>query len=215
MTEAEAREWLRCKGNVSRETLDQIALFVELLTDEMAHQNLISAASRDHIWARHIVDSAQLLAYADDIKPTTQWIDLGTGAGFPGIIIALLRPVKMHLVESRKRRCAFLQDVVRKLQLQEKCNVHCQRLEQLKPFNADVISARAFAPLPKLLKLANPFSTEKTIWLLPKGRNAVEEWQSLDQRTQKMFHVEQSCTDAEAGILVGRGFIVRERAAKP
>ena len=88
MTEEEARAWLRSNQNVSRETWDKLELFIALLLDEMSRQNLISKSSADHIWTRHIVDSAQLLHFAPEKNGV--WLDLGTGAGFPGIVAAIL-----------------------------------------------------------------------------------------------------------------------------
>ncbi len=218
MREDEARQWLKDSGYVSPETWDRIALFIDLLQKEMESQNLISRASADQLWARHIVDSAQLLRFLPwdrqeegEAKNTASgkiWLDLGSGAGFPGLIIALLTSYQVKLVESRARRIDYLNRMVESLGLAGHTQVCGSRLEQLESFPADVISARAFAPLPKLLTISARFSTEKTVWLLPKGKNAVEELKGVSPRWQKMFHVEQSVTDDTAGILVaapGRG----------
>ena len=108
------------------------------------------------------------------------------------------------LVESRVKRVEFLKRVVSALSLVE-CRVEGRRLELVEPFEAGVISARAFAPLPKLLSLSAPFSTRATTYLLPKGRSAAQEWAELPKKSRAMFHVEQSRTDPEAGIIVGKG----------
>lgn len=212
MTETEAQDWLRKNFDVPRETWQQLEAFLKLLAEEMERQNLISKSSADHIWDRHVVDSAQLLLHAPHAPKRAPgggadklWLDLGTGAGFPGIIIAILGEYKVEMVESRARRIAFLESVVHTLGLTEKALVFGSRLETVETHPVDVISARAFAPLPKLLSLSHRFSTENTVWLLPKGKNAVRELKGLSPKRQKMFHVEQSLTDPQAGILVGIG----------
>ena len=210
MTEDESKDWLRNKFDVSRETLDQLDGFVAMVRAEMVHQNLISKSSAEHMWPRHIVDSAQLLLLIGDDEPRSSeniWLDLGTGAGFPGIVIAILSGYKVKMVESRTKRVAFLNRVVDALGIQSNAAVLGSQLEKIKAFPANVISARAFAPLPRLIPISHQFSTEKTVWLLPKGKNAVRELEQLPEKWQKMFHVEQSFTDAEAKILVGRGKI--------
>ena len=205
MTEEEAQAWLRAEYDVSRETWQQLELFNSLLLDEMQRQNLISKASADSLWSRHIVDSAQLLMYAPAADADKIWLDLGTGAGFPGIIIAILTPFQVRMVESRKRRAEFLNQVVEQTGIGDHATVVADRLENIESFPADVISARAFAPLDRLIALSHRFSTEKTVWLLPKGKNAVRALKGLSPKRQKMFHVEHSLTDPNAGILVGKG----------
>ncbi|MGB5483787.1 16S rRNA (guanine(527)-N(7))-methyltransferase RsmG [Parasphingorhabdus sp.] len=205
MTEEEAQAWLRAEYDVSRETWQKLESFNALLRDEMQHQNLISKASADSLWSRHIVDSAQLLRYAPAPDAGKIWLDLGTGAGFPGIVIAILTPFRVCMVESRKRRAEFLNKVVKETSIGDHATVVADRLENMESFPADVISARAFAPLDRLIALSHRFSTENTVWLLPKGKNAVRELKGLSPKRQKMFHVEHSLTDPNAGILVGKG----------
>ncbi|MEH6791041.1 16S rRNA (guanine(527)-N(7))-methyltransferase RsmG [Parasphingorhabdus sp.] len=205
MTEDEAQAWLQEEFDVPRETWERLELFVALLRDEMQRQNLISKASADSLWGRHVVDSAQLLRYAPDPTAGKIWLDLGTGAGFPGIVIALLTPYHVHMVESRKRRCEFLNEVIDRTGISNHATVIADRLENIDSFPADVISARAFAPLDRLIPLSHRFSTENTVWLLPKGKNAVRELKGLSPKRQKMFHVEHSLTNPDAGILVGKG----------
>ena len=206
MTEEEARAWLRSNQNVSRETWDKLERFAALLLDEMPRQNLISKSSADHIWTRHIVDSAQLLRFAPE--EIGAWLDLGTGAGFPGVVAAILSDHELTMVESRTRRVDFLNSVIEKLDLEGNARVFGSRLEKIEAFPVDIVSARAFAPLERLIALSHRFSTEKTVWLLPKGKNAVRELKALPPKQRKMFHVEHSLTDPEARILVGKGKIV-------
>jgi len=184
-------------------TLDRYA---SLLLMENGRQNLISKSSEDHIWVRHLADSAQLLRYVPRETYANgapgSWLDLGTGPGLPGLVVAILRPeIPVVLVESRTRRVEFLESCIATLGLRN-CTVFGQRLERMEPAPAWVISARAFAPLEKLLRLSAPFSTKGTRYLLPKGRSAAHELESAKPSIRKMFHVEQSLTDAEAGIIV-------------
>ena len=174
-----------------------------MVVAENARQNLIAKASEGTLWLRHLADSAQLLRPVS--RETAPWLDLGTGAGFPGLVIAAIRPeIEIVLVESRKKRVDWLIRAAAELGL-TRCRVEGRRLEHVESFAAGAISARAFAPLGKLLGLSARFSTRDTLWLLPKGRSAVQEVESLPEETAGMFHVEQSVTDSEAGIVIGTG----------
>lgn len=190
----------------TKEALERLKRYIELLLAENARQNLISKASEAGVWQRHIADSAQLLEHVPrETYPEGApgpWLDLGTGPGLPGLVIAILRPeIPVVLVESRARRVEFLESCEHELGLSN-CRVIGQRLERIEPFPAWVISARAFAPFDKLLRLSAPFSTRATRYLLPKGRSAAHELEATKPAIRKMFHVKQSLTDPEAGIIV-------------
>jgi 16S rRNA (guanine527-N7)-methyltransferase len=202
MTEDEARHWLRAEAKVSDEQMEQLQAFVTYLKLEAQSQNLISAATFDQIWARHIADSAQLAGLAGKAA-WSNWLDLGSGAGFPGLIIAILSGRPVTLVESRTRRIDYLERAIRILDLEKNVTVAGMALEKLNTAKFAVISARAFAPLPRLLNAAARFSTENTIWILPKGKNAATELAKAQQDWNLMFHVKQSITEPCAGILVG------------
>jgi 16S rRNA (guanine527-N7)-methyltransferase len=203
VTEDEARAWLSESIDVSRETLMRLEALVAAVVSANTTQNLISAATVDSIWSRHVVDSAQLLPLAPTVS-ALPWLDLGTGAGFPGLVIAALRPEHpMILVESRRLRYEFLGQTAETMGLSNVI-IHTGSLESLADCAVGVISARAFAPLAKLLTLAHRFSRKKTVWLLPKGRNAQEELASIKTSWQGSFHVEQSITDAESAIIVAK-----------
>ena len=207
-TEAEARAFAaeRCDEAVMRQ-LDDL---VDLLKQETARQNLIAKPTEDAVWTRHLADSAQLLDHVPR-ETAGPWLDLGTGAGFPGLVIAIMRPEwSVRLVESRNRRIEWLQGIVSHLQLAN-CVVDGARLELVESFHASVISARAFAPMPRLLDLSARFSTSDTIWLLPKGRSAAQDAANLPKALRAMFHVEQSQTDRDAGIVVGKGKVELKR----
>jgi 16S rRNA (guanine527-N7)-methyltransferase len=203
VTENEAIAWLRAELHVSRETLEALDTFVAFLKREAESQNLISASTLDHIWSRHIVDSAQLLLFTDTSAPPSNWLDLGSGAGFPGLVIALLTNHHVTLVESRARRIDYLQRAVEMLDLTHRVKVAGVTLERLETAPFSVISARAFAPLPKLFDLAARFAANNTLWLLPKGRNAKAEWEGAQALWDGNFQIMDSVTDQEAGILVG------------
>lgn len=199
-SEAKARKFVAALGD--HRANERLELLCEWLIAENRRQNLISRSSEAHIWQRHIADSAQLLTHVSR-ETDGIWLDLGTGAGFPGLVIAILEPGReVVLVESRRRRADWLGEMSLVLEL-ENCRVEHSRLELLKPFAARFISARAFAPMPKLLSLSARFSTRQTRFLLPKGRSAAQELGELPEASARLFHVEQSLTDPEAGILVG------------
>ena len=204
MTELEAQDWLRANFDVSRETAERLESFIAYLKREASSQNLIAASTLESIWSRHIVDSAQLLRLMPDDAPANgKWIDLGSGAGFPGIVVAILSKHPVTLVESRGRRIDYLQRAIELLDL-DNLTLAGMPLERLETAPYSVISARAFAPLPRLFELAARFSTDKTNWLLPKGRNAVKEWEEVQPVWTGDFRIEPSVTDGDSGILVGQ-----------
>ncbi|OGS48342.1 MAG: 16S rRNA (guanine(527)-N(7))-methyltransferase RsmG [Erythrobacter sp. RIFCSPHIGHO2_12_FULL_63_10] len=181
--------------------MDRLDRLVAALVEENRRQNLISRPTEASIWQRHVADSAQLLRFVPR-ETFGPWLDLGTGAGFPGLVIAILRPAQpMVLVESRPLRAEWLARMAEELAL-DHCRIEARRIEMVEAFAARVISARAFAPLLKLLSLSAPFSTGETTYLLPKGRSAAQELTALPVRSRELFHVEQSLTDPDAGIIV-------------
>lgn len=192
-----------CASHCDAAAMARLEQFTRLLVDENRRQNLISTASADSVWQRHIADSMQLLTHVP--RETSGWIDLGSGAGMPGLVIAIARPdIRITLVESRKKRITWLGDCASHFELHN-CQVAGSRLESVETAPMQVICARAFAPLGKLLTLSARFSTRDTVWLLPKGRSAGQELSEQPESVRAMFHVEQSVTDSEAQILVGRG----------
>jgi 16S rRNA (guanine527-N7)-methyltransferase len=183
--------------------MERLEQFAAMLAAENEQQNLVSKASLETIWQRHFADSLQLLDFVP--RGTAPWVDLGSGAGIPGLVLGCARPEEaVFLVESRKRRVEWLTRAAEALGL-PRCTILGSRLENVDTFPAAVITARAFAPLGKLLQLSARFSTRDTVWLLPKGRSAAQELSEQSPGVQAMFHVEQSATDPEGGILLGRG----------
>lgn len=198
MTEDEARVWIRDRYGVSRET--RLAAFVDMLRDEAGKQNLIAPSTLEQVWARHIVDSAQLLAHAPD---DGVWLDIGSGAGLPGLVVGLLRDAPAELVEPRKLRTDFLSRVAMELGL-DNVAVRTDKIERTKGAAA-VISARAVAQLPDLFRIAAHRSTSSTVWVLPKGRNAQSEVAEARRKWHGSFHVEPSITAPDSLIVVAKG----------
>jgi 16S rRNA (guanine527-N7)-methyltransferase len=188
------------KRPVSRETLEKLEAYVALLREENARQNLVSASTVEHLWDRHILDSAQLVRY--EPRPGASWIDIGSGAGLPGIVIACLVEGPVTLVEPRRLRAEFLHNAVESLDLN--ATVLCAKAERVEG-TFDVITARAVAPLAKLLKISAHLSTRKTVWALPKGRSAQAELAEARGAWQGSFHLEPSVTDPESFIVVATG----------
>ncbi|MFN4096940.1 MAG: 16S rRNA (guanine(527)-N(7))-methyltransferase RsmG [Sphingomonas sp.] len=197
MTEDEARDWIRTRTDVSRET--RLAEFVDLLRDEATRQNLVSPSTLEQIWSRHIVDSAQLLQHVD---PGGLWLDIGSGAGLPGIVLAILRDDPVELVEPRKLRTAFLQHCVDTLGLTN-VTIHTAKVERTKG-RAAVVTARAVGTLDTLFRIARHRSDRSTIWVLPKGRNAQSEVEDARLWWQGSFHVEPSVTAPDSLIIVAK-----------
>ena len=161
---------------VSRETERLLLDFVELVAKWTKRINLVSAQSLGDIWSRHVLDSAQLYALAP--KSTQHWADLGSGAGFPGIVVSLLalgqaRPLRVTLVESDQRKATFLRAAARDLGITPQ--IIAARIEQLPSLQADVVSARALAALPVLLGYAHLHLNPSGLALYPKGRSVSDE----------------------------------------
>jgi 16S rRNA (guanine527-N7)-methyltransferase len=199
--ETEARAWFALLPEWNEVAESRLTALSALLAAENDVQNLVSESSLGSLWVRHYADSAQLLRHVPR-ETSSPWLDLGTGAGFPGLVIAILRPeCEVVMVESRTRRIDWLRRACVNLRIDNASVAGC-RLEALETRKFRAISARAFAPLPRLLDLSARFSTAETVWLLPKGRSARQELLDLTGWNH-MFHVEQSLTDPEAGVIVG------------
>jgi 16S rRNA (guanine527-N7)-methyltransferase len=206
----DARAWLTVRFAPDAAQWAALERYAAMIESANATQNLVAASTLPVIWARHIADSAQLLCH-DDPAADGLWLDLGSGAGLPGLVVAILSDRPVWLVESRALRCRFLEDVVTELALGRRVAVQAMPLARLATTRAATISARAFAPLDRLIDLSARFSTDKTRWLLPKGQNAAKELALLTPAWQKLFHVEQSVTDPSSGIIVGTGTVKDRR----
>jgi 16S rRNA (guanine527-N7)-methyltransferase len=191
---------------VSRETLERLQAYEALLRQWQATINLVAPSTLTALWERHFADSAQLLALAP--ADPLNWLDLGSGAGFPGLVLAIMlaerKGAKVSLVESDQRKAAFLAEVARKTGAP--VDILCKRIEtaatqaKLPPF--DVVTARALAPLPRLLSLAMPYFSPKTTGVFPKGREAEAEIEAAREGFGFDVALAPSLTDAHGRILV-------------
>jgi 16S rRNA (guanine527-N7)-methyltransferase len=189
---------------VSRETFERIEAYAALLREESVRQNLVSASTLDYLWARHILDSAQLVRF--EPRAGASWVDIGSGAGLPGIVIACLVEGPVTLIEPRRLRAEFLHRVCESLNL--RASVFVGKAERAQG-EYDVITARAVSNLAQVLKISAHLSTGKSRWVLPKGRSAERELVEAQQAWQGAFHVEQSATDSDSRILIGTGVRAR------
>ena len=188
---------------VSRETEDRLAIFVELLDRWRQKTNLISNSTFATVWTRHIADSAQLSALAPDAK---RWVDMGSGAGFPGLVIAIqlagVPGALVHCIESDGRKCAFLREAVRATGAA--AAIHPQRVEAIEPKSlgtVDAVTARAFAPLPLTLELARPWMERGTIAVFPRGESAKDQIAALPEAWAYAIETLQSVVNPKAAIL--------------
>ena len=189
---------------VSRETFEKLTAYAALLKEENKRQNLVSSLTLDSLWDRHILDSAQLVRF--EPHAGASWVDVGSGAGLPGIVVAALIGGSITLIEPRRLRAEFLHKLCESLSL--RASVFAGKAERAEG-KFDVITARAVAKLTQLLKISAHLSTRKTVWALPKGRSAQAELAEAQQSWQGVFHVKQSVTDDESRIIVGTGVRAR------
>ena len=168
--------------NVSRETFSKLEAFADLVRKWNPKINLVSKNSLDDLWQRHILDSVQVFELAEG---EGHWVDLGSGGGFPGIVVAILnqeaQAFQVTMVESDQRKCAFLRTAIRELGLT--ALVKTERIEQLDGLEADILSARALADLTQLLDFTELHLNPDGIVLFPKGQN----WQSEDSDAKKVW----------------------------
>nr|WP_319947444.1 16S rRNA (guanine(527)-N(7))-methyltransferase RsmG [uncultured Shimia sp.] len=180
--------------NVSRETSDRLRLLVSLLEKWNPKINLVSKSTLSDVWKRHILDSAQIFRL--HTHENHSWIDIGSGGGFPGLVIAILAAGdggsrEVTLIESDQRKCAFLRTVLRETGVSAK--VLSERIEQAEPQNADVMTARALADLPKLLAFASRHLNGDGFALFPKGVT----WEKEIAAAQKLWSFDYDVTKSK------------------
>jgi 16S rRNA (guanine527-N7)-methyltransferase len=189
------------KLGVSRESFGRLEVLAKLILEWQKHINLISPATIPDLWVRHILDSAQLLPLIP--KGTINIADLGSGAGFPGLVLAATQSATVHMFEANGKKAAFLSETLRQM----KCAgvVHRDRLEpsQLSKDTprVQVVTARAFAPLPLLLSLAEPFMRGGAIGLFHKGQDVDTELSEAAKDWRMMYEKHPSETDSLSVIL--------------
>ena len=188
--------------NVSRETFQRLEIFAKLLIKWNPRINLVAKSTINTLWERHIRDSLQLLQAIDG--PVPLWADLGSGGGFPGLVIAIVaaetgNPTAVTLVESDQRKVTFLRTVLRETGVS--ANVIAERLEAVAPLRADILSARAVADLSTLLGFAERHLAPGGTCLFQKGKNWKSEVQSARASWQFSYDAIQSKTESEAVVL--------------
>lgn len=197
-------EHFASRFDVSRETIERLKIYEALLRQWQKGTNLVAPGTLDDIWHRHFADSAQLIGLAPD---SVKWLDLGSGAGFPGLVIAVCTANQedshVHIVESNARKCAFCQEVVR----ETGCSVeiHHARIESLagsdKFGEVEIVTARALAPLSQLFALVSPFLHPGMQGLFLKGRQAASERAEAEKDWAFQAVMHPSVTDADARIV--------------
>lgn len=184
--------------DVSRETMNKLAAYRDLLIEENTRQNLVSRGTIDTFEQRHLIDSAQLLVHHSD--PSADWLDVGSGAGLPGIVLAILHPGHVTLVEPRRLRADFLYRTAKALELSN-TTILQKKVEQV-AVTPSVITGRAVANVTKFLSLTSHIADLSTHYVLPKGRKAAEELEEARKAWQGEFELVPSVTDEGASILL-------------
>ncbi|HEY1382054.1 MAG TPA: 16S rRNA (guanine(527)-N(7))-methyltransferase RsmG [Dongiaceae bacterium] len=200
--------------NVSRETLQRLETYAALLVKWQAKINLVGPATLPDLWRRHFLDSAQLIPILNEsplpraggggpsLGATGVLVDLGSGAGFPGLVLAIMTDWTAHLIDSDQRKCAFLRQVALDCGVLDRVTIHPKRIEQVNGMAADVVTARACAPLDELLKLAAPLVGEAGKCVFLKGVRFEDELTRAERRwTMRLGH-RGSITDPQGSILV-------------
>lgn len=199
MTEEEARAWIAERYGGAK--VDQLERFVALLIKSNSEQNLIGKASEPQIWSRHILDSAQLARWAPH---TESWLDVGSGPGLPGLVLAITEDKPVLLVEPRRKRVEFMQEAAAALALRHVC-IRQTLVEKISGEKFGAVTARAYAALDQIFASTIQLTDPSTVWVLPKGRSAERELEAARQSWQGVFHVEQSLSDTDAQIIVATG----------
>ncbi len=185
----------------------RLEAYADLLIRWSAHINLVGANTLGDLWRRHLLDSAQLFAH---VPPATQsLIDLGSGAGFPGLVLAVLGVRGVELIEADARKCAFLREAARRAAAP--VVIRNARIDAVPPRIVDVVTARGCAPLDRLLLLAQPFTGPDTVCLFPKGEQAKEELTAAEQAWTMDAAFHDSCSDRRGVILCLRRVARHER----
>lgn len=186
--------------NVSRETIQRLEAYLDLLARWQGTVNLVGGSTLADPWRRHILDSGQLWRFWPD--GARRLVDLGSGAGLPGLVLAILGAPETHLVESDRRKAAFLREAARATGTE--VTVHACRIEAVPALDADVVTARALAPLAGLIAMAERFIAPATLCLFPKGRDAAAELAEARRHWRMVAEIHPSRTDPEARILALR-----------
>ena len=196
VSQAEQREDFLRVVPVSHETLALLRVYESILIKENQELSLVSPSTVDMIWTRHFLDSAQLLPLIPE--PEAPLVDLGTGAGFPGLVLAIMGLPQVHLVEHNMRKVAFLKKIVSELDLS--VTIHAMKAETVRPFAAGTVTARALKPLDELIGMGRKFVAGSGVALFPKGRRAAEELKDAERNWRMRVESFPSITDLESTV---------------
>jgi 16S rRNA (guanine527-N7)-methyltransferase len=198
-------ESFRAAFGVSRETLGRLETYADMLRRWQKTINLVAPKTLDDVWHRHFADSAQLWGYR--LATARTWLDVGSGAGFPGLVLAILGAgggSRHILIESDNRKAAFLHEVAR--ETGTPVDIMCMRLEspetRAKVTAVDCVTARALAPLPRLAELVAPYFAPGTLGLFLKGREIAAEIEEAARTWQMAFELKPSVTDKDGQVLL-------------
>ena len=186
--------------SLSDDVIARLQAYADLLVKWQAKINLVGPDTIPDLWHRHMADSVQIFPLIP--ASAKRLVDLGSGAGFPGMVLSILGVPEVHLVESDVRKAVFLREVIRVTE--SRAIVHTARAETLNSLNADVVSARALAPLVRLLPLALPHLVRGGICVFPKGKGAEDELTAAGKEWIMSVERIESLTDPQASILVLR-----------
>jgi len=188
--------------DVSRETLDKFKRFAELLAEWQQNINLIGPATTKDVWGRHFMDSAQLLPLVLKCRPEKgprTWLDIGSGAGFPGLVLSLMGEKHVYLAEPSAKRCAFMRQVIRETGGAAK--ILQAKVKDIETFPVDIVTSRALAPIADLLEWGSPFLREDGEFWLLKGNRAEEELTLAMKNWNMTVEIFPSKTDTRGKIL--------------
>lgn len=184
---------------VTPERLERLQVYADLLVEWQRAVNLVAASTLGDLWRRHMLDSAQLLPLIPEQARVL--VDLGSGAGFPGLVLAILGVPDVHLIERDRRKAVFLREAARTTGAGPHVTVHACEIEKAPAIRADVVTARALAPLDRLLPLARPFCHEKTVCLFPKGQDVDRELTSATRMATLRVEHRPSLSDPRGVVL--------------
>ncbi len=203
----DARQF-QSRSGVSRETVDRLAALEALLNKWNPRINLVSRSTLPEFWSRHVLDSWQLVPLVPQDAAT--WVDLGSGGGFPGLVVAATHGAAVTLVESDARKCAFLREAARAMGLT--ITIRNARIETVRDLQADIVSARALAPLPVLLEWAAPFMRPDSLAAFLKGQDVESELTEATKCWKFERESHESLSDGAGSVLLLRGL---ERHGQP
>lgn len=195
---AEQEDFIKSHA-VSRETIHSLSTYEKMLVEWSGKFNLVAASTLPHIWTRHFSDSAQLAHYIP--AEAKNLADMGSGAGFPGLVLAIMRPdIDITLIEATGKKADFLQAVIDALEL--KASIRRARIEDIHDLRVDVVTARALKALPELMKYASRLIHKDSLCLFPKGRNAVQELTDAAKYWTFECETHPSLSDDSGSVLV-------------